>query len=45
MPNVTNKFIGVDLNTTGHIAVVSNPDTGKVWKLGKAAKNTYIRNT
>jgi putative transposase len=27
MPNVTNKFIGVDLNTTGHIAVVSNPSS------------------
>ena len=41
MPNVTNKFIGVDLNTTGHIAVVSNPDTGKVWKLGKAAEHIH----
>ena len=35
-------FIGVDLNTTGHIAVVGNPDSGKVLKLGKEA--LYIHN-
>ena len=37
------KYLGVDLNTTGHIAVVSNPDTGKVWKLGKIAKHIHTK--
>ena len=34
-------FIGVDLNTTGHIAVVGNPDSGKVHKLGKGALHIH----
>jgi putative transposase len=30
-------FIGVDRNTTGHIVVTANPDTGKIEKFGKSA--------
>ena len=34
-------FMGVDLNTTGHIAVVGDADTGKVLKLGKEALHIH----
>ena len=37
------RFIGVDLNTTGHVAVVSNVETGKIWKLGKEANHIALK--
>jgi putative transposase len=41
-PQITPKtWIGVDRNTTGHIAVAGNADTGKVWKLGKSALHIH----
>jgi len=39
---VATNYIGVDRNTMGHIAVIANPATGKVVKLGK--KGNYINN-
>ena len=34
-------YLGIDRNTTGHIAVVSNPITGKILKLGKQAEHVH----
>lgn len=34
-PESSGYYIGVDRNTMGHIAVVADPDSGKVWKLGR----------
>jgi putative transposase len=37
------RFIGVHLNATGHVAVVSNPETGGIWKLGKEANHIALK--
>lgn len=35
------SWIGVDLNTTGHVVVIANPISGKIEKLGKKAEHTH----
>jgi putative transposase len=37
------KYIGVDLNTTGHCAVIGIPHTGEVIKLGKKALHIHTK--
>ena len=37
------KHIGVDLNTTGHCAVIGIPHTGKIIKLGKKALHIHTK--
>lgn len=34
-------YVGVDRNTKGHIAVVADPESGKIWKLGKMRYHTH----
>ncbi len=34
-------YLGVDRNATGHIAVIANPETGKVHKFGKEAHHVH----
>jgi putative transposase len=40
-PVISQTSLGVDLNTTGHCAVVAIKETGKVYKLGKKAEHTH----
>ncbi len=39
-PESSGSYIGVDRNTKGHIAVVADPNSGKIWKLGKMRHHT-----
>jgi len=37
----TDKWIGVDRNTTGHVVVTGEPNSGKIMKLGKHAHHIH----
>lgn len=40
---IPEKSIGVDLNTTGHCAVIAIGETGKVYKLGSEAQHIHTK--
>ncbi len=41
VPTTAPSWVGIDLNTKGHIAVLANPSSGKVCKLGRSFSHTY----